>query len=133
MKQLHLSRRIGPLIPPLAPLFINAMKAMRSDAGIIGSLDMLAPLAQPFMDSLASMSDEDVEYVISLSLSTVKRARGNIWTPVWNEGAKRAMFEELNDIVALMPIVMYVIKDNLGPFIEGVLTRSSDPTDQPQE
>ena len=126
IKQLHLSRRIGPLLPPLAPLFVQVARAS-ANGNVMGNLDALAPLAQPFMDSLASMSDADVEYVIALSLSTVKRRTGDTWASVWNEKANLPMFTDLNDIGTLMPIVAQVIKENLGPFIAGILT---DPQHQ---
>lgn len=116
-KQLHVSRRIAPIIPTLVPIFVKIAKdgAMKDLAG-------LAELLVPFADGLAGLSDETSEYVISTCLSVVKRqAQGGNWAPVWSQQAKACMFDDM-DLGDLIQISIKVIQDSLGPFIRGLLT-----------
>lgn len=116
-KQLHVSRRVAPIIPTLVPVFIKLAKD-----GAMKDLSGLAELFAPFAEGLAGMSDEASEYVISTCLSVVKRqAEGGNWTPVWNQGAKACMFDDM-DLGDLIQICVKVIQDSLGPFIRGLLT-----------
>jgi hypothetical protein len=116
-KQLHIMRRIAPLIPQLVPLYMQVAKK-----GLEGSIDTLPELLQPFADALSGMKDEDAEYVIGTCMSAVKRQQGDSWSPVWNTAAKMSQFKDLNDLATLMPMVVRVITENLGPFIRGFLT-----------
>jgi len=135
MQQFHVSRKVGPLVPPLVPIFLEVARS-----GILEiqtpaeegegkktlevpklNLDRLAMLFQPFMDGLAAMKDEDAEYVLATCLLTVRRRVGDAWQPVWNARAKMPMFDDLNDVGQLWPIAMHVLKDSLGPFINGLL------------
>ena len=117
-QQFHISRRIAPLVPPLAPILL----AMTRGQGIISN----AQLLQPFADGLGSMKDEDAEYVLATCLVVVKRRVGDAWQPVWNSRAKMAMFEDLNDLGQLFPIALRVLQDSLAPFIKGILSTSNE-------
>jgi hypothetical protein len=116
-KQLHVMRRVSPLIPQLIPLFMQVSKK-----GLSASMDELPELLQPFADALAGMKDEDAEHVIGTCMSAVKRRQGDSWSPVWNASAKMSQFKDLNDLSVLIPMVVRVITENLGPFINGLLT-----------
>ena len=128
-QQLHVSRRIAPLLPPLIPIFVQIARDQK-DAGTKGlaNLDTLSSLFQPFADALASMKDADAEYVIGTCLSVVQRNTvGTTWVLVWNERAKAAMFDDLNQNAAdLWVLVMKVLQDSLGPFIQGILTSQQE-------
>ncbi len=128
MQQLHVSRRIAPLIPPLIPVFM----ALAEKGELMDRISDCAALAQPFADALASMPDDSAEFVISTCMSVVKRKNGEIYAPVWNSTAKLPMFSELNDMSVLLPIVVRVIQDNLGRFIEGLLTSKQASTATPE-
>jgi hypothetical protein len=127
MQQFHVSRKVGPLVPPLVPIFLEIARSgvlAESPTGKAPTLDLskLSALLQPFMDGLASMKDEDAEYVLATCLLAVKRRVGDAWQPVWNTRAKMPMFEDLNDVGQLWPMAMRVLQDSLGPFINGLLT-----------
>jgi hypothetical protein len=137
MQQFHISRKVGPLVPPLVPIFLEIARSGALNVKVAAAtgegdkpatkaipqlnLDRLAMLFQPFMDGLALMKDEDAEYVLSTCLLAVKRRVGESWQPVWNGRAKMAMFDDLNDVGQLWPIAMRVLQDSLGPFINGLL------------
>jgi hypothetical protein len=123
-KQLHVSRRVAPIIPTLIPVFVK----ISQDGSMAKDMSGLAALLGPFADGLANMSDESSEYVISTCLSVVHRqASGGNWAPVWNKGAKACMFDDM-DLGDLIQIAIKVIADSLGPFIQGLLTsQASSP------
>lgn len=130
MKQFHLQRRLATLLPPLAPILVSVVRQQQAEKkrDALSTLEALAPLSQPFFEALAAMADADAEYVISLCLSKVMRnTEGNVWASVWNEPTKMPMFADLNDIGLILQIVLEVIKDNLGPFIGGILTNLNPP------
>lgn len=121
-QQLHVSRKVGPLIPTLVPAFL----AMGSDGAGLDQLGRLASLVQPFTEAFASMSDADVEYVAGICLGAVQRQQGGTWAPVWSQQGKCLMFDDM-DLGTMIPLVVQVIVVNLGPFISGLLTAQMQP------
>ena len=117
-KQLHVSRKIGPIIPPLIPVFL---KLSKSSVPLTENLAAIGELLGPFADGLASMPDETAEYVMGTCLSVVQRKQGNDWAPVWSERGRTCMFDDMG-LDVLIPIVVRVIQSNLGNFINGLLT-----------
>src|SRR5690348_10772117 len=101
--QLHLSRKVAPLLPPLAPLIVkiseNAKKEKDGKIKGLLSTDILsfAELAEPFAEALADMKDEHAEQVFTLTLSSVSvqtDAARDVWMPLWIAGSKMATVEE---------------------------------------
>ncbi|SEU36177.1 hypothetical protein SAMN03159335_05389 [Burkholderia cepacia] len=90
-------------------------------------VDAIAPVLQPFADALASLKDEDAEYVFGTCLSVVERWQGAGWAKVWNIAHKTSMFDDIG-IDVMLPLVVRVVVANLGPFIAGLLTsQASSP------
>lgn len=129
--QLHLSRKVAPLLPPLAPLIMkiseNAKK--EEDGSIKGLLSTeimaFAELAGPFAEALADMKDQHAEQIFTLTLASVEvqtSAAQNVWMPLWIPGSKMASEMDLNDAAKLLPIVVRVIIHNLGNFMDALLT-----------
>lgn len=121
-QQLHVSRKVGPLLPRLVPAFL----AVAQDADAFGKPEQLAQMAAPFLDALAEMDDASIEYVAATCLSVVHRQQGASWGPVWNKQANCLMFDDV-DLGTLLPLVVQVITENLGPFISGLLTGQLTP------
>lgn len=124
-QQFHVSRKIAPLVPALIPVFLSVTKMK---GGLTANLPAIADALQPFADGLAQLPDEAAEYVISTCLSVVRRCQGDNWAPVWSASAKAMMFDDINDMGSILPIVVRVIQDNLGPFIQGLLTSQQPET-----
>jgi hypothetical protein len=134
--QLHVSRRIAPLMPHLIPVYLQTINLIGAAAQAEGkeaqlnvqeflhnNASLLEKLLQPLADAFGSMKDEDAERVVNLCLGSVKvqtSVSPPVWMPLWIGG--RANPDELNDLGELLPIVMRVIQENLGPFIAGLLT-----------
>lgn len=123
--QWHLNRKIAPLVPPLIPVFMKIARA----GGVKGDIEGISGLLGPFADGIASMSDEASEYVINTCLSAIQReVSANVWMPIWAPGARISSFAELNDLSKVIPLVVKVIWDALGPFIQGLLTAQESKT-----
>lgn len=116
--QLHVSRRLAPLIPTLLPAFLKIAGQERT----LDDLSGTAALLQPFADALAEMKDADAEFVYGTCLSVVqRRSTPSTWVPVWNASARVSMFDDM-DLGVMTRLVLEVVQDSLGPFIRGLLT-----------
>lgn len=127
LDQLHVSRKIAPIIPNIMPILTEVAKGDLEkviesiEDGSNDNLDGLEPLAkalEPFMEAIAKIPEDDVNYIIHKCLSVVKRngavvCRGN-----------SIMFDDL-DMNHLLPLTVAVIRANLGNFIQGLLTKAS--------
>ena len=98
------------------------LKVQQMEGKLKDSIGAIAELLQPFADGIAALPDASAEYIISTCLSVVRRRQGDHWAPVWSVQANGVMFDDINDIGSIMPLVLRVIQDNLGPFISGLLT-----------
>ena len=114
-QQFAVARRLAPLVTALAPG---------------KGKDPVASLAA----TLADISDENGEFVITQCMTGLQRFNGSSWTAAWNVPTRRAMFEELNDLEGLLPVVWEVIKGNLGNFLPALpTTPDAAPTETPTE
>jgi hypothetical protein len=59
-------------------------------------------------------------------LGIVQRKQGSAWAPVWSSQGACLMFDDV-DLATILPLVVRVITDNLGPFISGLLTGQMQP------
>ncbi len=132
LDQLHVSRKIAPIVPNLIPIISEVAKGGLAKAieaidansenldGIdISNLDGLSTALAPLMNAIAAMSEDDTNYVIHKTLSVVHR-----------EGAilcrgESIMFDDL-DMMQILPLVIAVIRHNLGNFIQGLLMKASN-------
>ncbi|RJL71687.1 phage tail assembly chaperone [Acinetobacter radioresistens] len=132
LDQLHVSRKIAPIVPNLIPIISEVAKGGLAKAieaidansenldGVdISNLDGLSTALAPLMNAIAAMSEDDTNYVIHKTLSVVHR-----------EGAilcrgESIMFDDL-DMMQILPLVIAVIRHNLGNFIQGLLMKASN-------
>lgn len=125
-KQLHVSRRLAPIVPTLVPVFL---KIARQDSAL-EDLPGTAAILQPFADALAGMADADAEYLLATCLGVVQRQTApTTWAPVWSQSARACMFDDM-DLGVMVKLVLEVVQDSLGPFIRGLLT-SQQPAGSP--
>jgi hypothetical protein len=119
--QFHISRRITPLLLPLVPAFNAIVKTKATLGGPLDFLEPLAGLLQPFTEALADMKDEHFDYVYDHCLQALQRQVGDNWMPVVSR-SNVVMFEDLKDLGEILPLIIKVLTDSLGPFIQGLLT-----------
>jgi hypothetical protein len=131
LDQLHVSRKIAPIIPSLIPIISEVAKgglskvieSMESGDDVelenidLKELDGLSGALSPLMDVIAGMSEGDTNLVIHKCLSVVIR-----------DGAvlcrESIMFDDL-DMMQILPLVVAVIRKNLGNFIQDLLMKAS--------
>jgi hypothetical protein len=119
-KQLHVSRKIAPLVPKLLPAF-GSIAQRQKELGV-DDIGVIAQALQPVADVLSDMSEQDVEYIFSNCLAVVQRKQGKDWVHVWRNGA--LMFDDI-ELPVMTQIAMKVIWDNIGPFISGLLAKQT--------
>jgi len=122
-KQLHVSRKIAPIVPKLLPMFLKFSTmgdSMKAD--LAGMASAFEPLAQ----ALAEMPDADCEYVFNACLGVVARHQQGNWASIWTNGG--LMFDDI-DLGVMVQIAAKVIWDSLGNFIQGLLeNKGAGPT-----
>ena len=127
LDQLHVSRKIAPIIPNIMPILTEVAKgdlekviaSIETDENAeLAGLEPLAKALEPLMEAIAKIPEEDVNYVIYKCLSVVKR-NGSVVCR-----GESIMFDDL-DMNHLLPLTVAVIRTNLGNFIQGLLTKAS--------
>lgn len=121
--QFHVSRKIAPIIPTLIPMFLKI-----SRSGVSLDMEEFGELFQPFADGIASMPDEAAEYIMSTCLGAVQRQTSGAWANVWSSAG--CMFDDM-DLSVLMQLCFRVIKESLGPFMDGLFTSQQSGQDRP--
>lgn len=114
-KQLHVSRKIAPIIPKLLPMFLRFSEqkgALKDD------LEGMAEAFEPLAQALAEMPDADCEYVFNACLGMVMRNQQGNWASIWAGGS--LMFDDI-DLGAMVQITAKVIWDSLGNFTRGLI------------
>ena len=133
LDQLHVSRKIAPIIPNIMPILTEVAKgdlekviaSIETDENAeLAGLEPLAKALEPFMEAIAKIPEEDVNYVIYKCLSVVKRNGAVVCR------GESIMFDDL-DMNHLLPLTVAVIRTNLGNFIQGLLTKASSIQAQP--
>lgn len=132
LDQLHVSRKIAPIIPSLIPIISEVAKGGLSkviesiesgdDVELekidLSELDDLSAAMAPLMDIIAGMSEDDTNLVVHKCLSVVNRDGA-----VLCRGGS-IMFDDL-DMMQILPLVIAVIRQNLGNFIQDLLMKAS--------
>lgn len=127
--QFHLSRKVSPFIPTLAPIFV-ALADSQKDNPLSADLAGMAQLFEPFAEAIAGMSVEDAEYVMGTCLAVTSRQQGSTWAPVCSGQQRAIMFDDV-DAGVMLQIAVTVIRESLGPFFAGLLSISA-PQNQAQ-
>ena len=137
MDQLHVSRKIAPLVPTIIPIIsevakgglADAFKAIDGDKEIdletfdLKSLDGLTGALEPLTTAFSAMPEKDVDYVVQKCLSVVNRGTARLCVN------GQIMFDDL-DMGQILPLTLAVIRVNLGNFIKGLLTKASATQEQ---
>lgn len=132
LDQLHVSRKIAPIIPSLIPIISEVAKGglskviesmeLGDDVELenidLKELDGLSGALSPLMDVIAGMSEADTNLVIHKCLSVVIRDGAVLCR------GESIMFDDL-DMMQILPLVVAVIRKNLGNFIQDLLMKAS--------
>jgi hypothetical protein len=122
--QFHLSRKLAPLLVAASPaaLAMSGSQVLPAD---------LEALLAPAVDKIAELDDDTAEAVLAATLGVVSRQQGNGWANVWDQNAGVLMFSDIG-LETLLRLVYAVIADNLGPFINGLVSGLDRPEPEPE-
>jgi hypothetical protein len=123
--QLHVSRKIAPVLPKLLPIL-----ALLPKTGDAVDLGQMGAILEPLTGVLAAMPKDDVDLVVTACLSVVQRKQGATWAPVWRSGT--LMFEDI-ELAVLVQVVVQVIRGSLGNFMQGFRSVEAVPGPNPTE
>ena len=139
--QLHVLRKLGPVLAKIGPAFMmiatQPRLVMNADGSVAtnddGSprtvepniLDDIGAIG-PALEALSEMSEADCEYVLQRCLAVTRRFQLGAWAPVFNEQAKRLMFEDM-DLPTMLQIARQVLGDSLAGFSRGGAPNSDAP------
>lgn len=119
-QQLHLSRKLAPVLPALVP-FLQVAMSGGLERALSGDLEEFAAASRPIASVLSQMPDADAEYIICTALSCVKRKQGKFWHAMVSGGT---MAYDDTPLDAVLMLALRSIKENLGSFIQGFVTRA---------
>lgn len=130
LDQLHLTRKLAPLVPEIAPVM---SKLMGSDmAKLIAVSDKGQDLAEedmngfaevikaakPLTEALSQLSEEDTNYILFKCLSVCSRDGA----AVCRNGV--FMFDDIT-LYQMIALAVAVVRLNLGDFIQELITKAS--------
>lgn len=120
MKQFFIFKRLLPVVGTIAVASGILPKVMSGDTEsakteIMGRVDELSSSIGPICQGIASMKDEDSEFVIFTCLDTVQRRTGGAWSRITVQGSNRLMFEDM-DLPTILQLVGKVIMENMAGF-----------------
>ena len=132
LDQLHVSRKIAPIIPSLIPIISEVAKgglskvieSMESGDDVeLENIDLkelagLSGALSPLMEVIEGMFEGDTNLVIHKCLSVVNRDGAVLCR------GESIMFDDL-DMMQILPLVVAVIRKNLGNFIQDLLMKAS--------
>lgn len=118
LTQFHVTRRLLPILAT-AGIGVSQLKGMKT-------VEDFMPLLGPITAIVASMSDDDSNYVIFTCLSVVKRqvtpeSWANLTTP-----ERKLMYQDL-DMIMMLRLTFEVLRENLM----GFLTEFGGPSSLP--
>jgi hypothetical protein len=109
-EQLHVFRRVMPIMKPV-------LLVMRAP-GNTNKLDMVMAMSE----TLASLPDEHLDYVINKCLSVTRRRDGERSFPLMQ--GSTLMYQDL-DMPTLLRLTWEVLMENFQPFFKGLLAGPS--------
>lgn len=127
LDQLHVSRKIAPIVPTIMPIISEVakgdldetLKAIEAgDDAEIAELEPLTEALMPLMEAFANMPEDDVNYITYKCLSVVKRNGAVVCR------GQTIMFDDM-EMGQILPLIVAVVRTNLGNFIQGLLMKAS--------
>lgn len=115
-KQYHVVRRLGPIMSDIAPVALKIQEGLKkADQTEEEKFEVVIKLAAPIFKGLASLSDEDSNYLLLtlLSAAEVKQSPANNWARVARDG--NLLIQDM-DLPTMMQVAGRAFAYNLGGF-----------------
>jgi hypothetical protein len=117
--QLHVMRRLAPILTNLAPMMgaLQAMTPKEGDAAV--PQDALVVAVAPVANALAGMPDTEVDYILNCCMSVVARVQPGLpsGAPVLARDGVTFMFADLT-MDDLFKLTIAAVQENLGNFFD---------------
>lgn len=126
--QMHITRRLSPLvggIVRLAELDFSKLDIRKDADGALAGVSFegdAASFVTPLTDALASLKDEDVEYICNKCLAVTSYRQKGSWVPLMQ--GEQLMFPDFG-MIEILGIAVNVLTENLLNFTNGQLSLSS--------
>jgi hypothetical protein len=117
--QAHVTRKLAPVVPQLAPL-ITALTGDALVEAVEGDFSSMAEAIMPLANALAEMPEADFNFVMVKCLSVVKRRQDSLWSPVI--AGDSVMYDDL-ELLEAIELIVRVVVASLGNFIQGLVTK----------
>lgn len=134
--QMHVSRKLSPLVPTLVPVIaelaqgglskaleaiddeeLDDVEAMLSQFDL-NNLNGLSAALKPLTEAWSQMSEDDVDFIMIKCLSVCARNGAKVCVN------KSLMFDDL-EMPHMLALVLAVVRSNMGNFIQGLLMQAS--------
>lgn len=123
--QLHVLRKLGPMLARIGPAFIANTSTLANPMDILNGAEI-----GPAIEALSTMPEADCNYVIEKCLAVTKRFQPpSSWVTIFNVQARRLQFEDIN-LQSMLQITMRVLADNLANFSQGDAQNTVAPQSQ---
>jgi hypothetical protein len=124
LKQFHITRRLAPA---LASVGLGIAQLQQAGAKVMGEgIEAFLPVLGPVSEIVASMSDEDANYILFTCLGVVTREQdGGRFAKV--SADRQLMFEDI-DMVLMLRLTVEVVRFNLQGFFSGLAVETQQPS-----
>lgn len=112
--QLHVARRLSPLLGHLAPMMAQAVNGGGELA--ISPVAALAALSE----TVRELSDADLDYILDHCLECVRFRQGERWAPLRAPNGMM-MLQAADDLAVQLRLVWEVLSESLANFSLGTL------------
>jgi hypothetical protein len=109
-EQFHVTRRVAPIFGMLG---ITASQIAKYSDKQTPEADAFAALLPVVFEQVASMREDDVDYVLKTCLSKCSRLQGERFAPVMTQG--KLMFMDI-EMPVMLQLVLVTMQENLGGF-----------------
>jgi hypothetical protein len=116
-EQLHVARRLAPMLSSLLAAFASAPAILSAKADgdeDAFNLQVLELATGPLADSFAKMPQADVDYVVQACLAVCQRKQESGHAKVYARGGGM-LFQDMQ-LDTLLGLVWFVIQENLSSF-----------------
>jgi len=127
-QQLHVARKVAPVMNMMG---ISLMGIVKQGKEKLLDPDSQLEVMASAMDVVAKMTQEDVDYVVSICLSVVKRIDDPQLGPQPVANGKMMNFDDIK-LPSLVQICVNVLQENLADFFPLLNVASASPIDSVQ-
>ncbi len=130
-KQLHVAKRILPVLKGLQPLFAGGNQRLVSGGNGVNPMQVVPDISiidglAALTDTLGMMPDSDMDFIVDNCLDMVKWKQGDRWMPL-RQGSAMMVQAVSDDLATQLRLVWEVLNESLSSFSLEKLLNSPNP------